>query len=187
MEWISQEKAFNIPNTLTVSRIMLIPAAVYFYKQGDTNAALAVYLLAMLTDALDGWFARKSNQITTVGKLLDPLADKLWLVTMLTLFFIDEKVSGWVLALLGIKEAILIIGSAAAITRGVTVEALAIGKSATAVFTASVTARFAGLEAAANAAMYAAVVLSIAALLWYGWILFVRLSNRELICYHTTQ
>ncbi len=181
MEQICQEKGCNIPNALTVSRILMVPAAVYFYSAENTNAALFIYLLAMLTDALDGFVARRTNQITTLGKLLDPLADKLWLLTMLTLFFIDGMVSGWVLALLIAKEAILIIGSAAAVTRGITVQALPIGKAATAVFTASITARFAGFSFAADAAMYAAVMLSIAAMLWYSWVLAARLSDQRMI------
>ena len=56
---------------------MLIPAAVCFYSRNQVTAALCVYLLAMLTDMLDGLIARKTGQITALGKLLDPLADKL--------------------------------------------------------------------------------------------------------------
>ena len=183
MEKIFREKACNIPNALTVSRIMMIPAAVCFYSRGNANAALVVYLLAMLTDALDGMIARKTRQITTLGKLLDPLADKLWLLTMMTLFFFESRIPGWLLVLLIFKEMFLILGSAAAMARGIVVQALPIGKIVTAVFTASITARFAGLHLAADAAMYAAFALSLAAMLWYVWTV-VRSSGNMKITMH---
>ena len=187
MERIFQEKAFNIPNALTASRIILIPAAVYFYSRDYAIAALAVYLLAMLTDALDGTIARKTGQITTLGKLLDPLADKLWLLTMTALFFLDRKIPGWVLVLLIIKEMFLILGSTAAIAHGIVVQALPIGKTVTAIFTASITARLADLPSAANAAMYVAVVLSLFAMIWYAWMLIVRFGNDKMIRYRSAQ
>ena len=187
MEQIFQKKAFNIPNALTVSRIMLIPAAVCFYSRNQETAALCVYLLAMLTDVLDGMVARKTQQITTLGKLLDPLADKLWLLTMTALFFFESVIPGWVLALLIMKEMFLILGSTAAIARGIVVQALPIGKTVTLIFTASITARLADLPFAADAAMYIALVLSMAAMIWYTWMLVVRLGDEKVIRYRATQ
>lgn len=77
MEHIKQDQIINIPNTLTVIRILLLPVVVWRFVVGDATGALIAYLAAMLTDALDGIIARKFNQITALGKLLDPLADKL--------------------------------------------------------------------------------------------------------------
>ena len=64
---------------------------------GDTTGALIVYMTAMLTDALDGIIARKTNQITALGKLLDPIADKLSLVTLLGLFVSNGEIPLWCL------------------------------------------------------------------------------------------
>ena len=70
----------NLPNTLTVLRILLVPVVVVALldetPNGDAIAA-GVFALAALTDGLDGWIARNRGEITTFGKLMDPLADKL--------------------------------------------------------------------------------------------------------------
>ena len=67
---------WNIPNALTMLRLVLIPVFVYLFWKVDRKAALVVFLVASLTDMLDGMLARKLNQITDFGKLFDPLADK---------------------------------------------------------------------------------------------------------------
>ena len=70
----------NLPNVLTLLRILLVPVLVAALVQegggGDTLAA-AVFVLASITDALDGWIARRQKSVSTFGKLMDPLADKL--------------------------------------------------------------------------------------------------------------
>ena len=73
----------NLPNKLTVLRIIMIPFFIYFlmYNQGEDSLyrglALAVFIIAALTDTLDGIIARKYKLITNFGKFMDPLADKL--------------------------------------------------------------------------------------------------------------
>ena len=88
MEHIRKDKIFNIPNCLTAVRIALLPVVVWRYVIGDKTGALIAYLAAMLTDAVDGFIARKFDQVTALGKLLDPLADKLSLITLMTLFVV---------------------------------------------------------------------------------------------------
>lgn len=117
MEHLKQDKIFNIPNLLTVVRIALLPVVVWRFVVGDMTGALLVYLAAMLTDAVDGIIARRFNQVTALGKLLDPLADKLSLLTLLGLFVSDGQIPVWVLALILIKEAALIIGGGVALKR----------------------------------------------------------------------
>ena len=78
----------NIPNTLTLLRIALIPVfIIVFYLPVDWShiAATAVFSLAAITDALDGYLARKLNQTSTLGAFLDPVADKLMVVVVLVL------------------------------------------------------------------------------------------------------
>jgi CDP-diacylglycerol--glycerol-3-phosphate 3-phosphatidyltransferase len=70
----------NAPNVLTMLRIALIPVLIYCLQagfRGHEIAALAVFLLASLTDTVDGFLARRTNKITALGQLLDPIADKL--------------------------------------------------------------------------------------------------------------
>lgn len=79
----------NTPNKLTVIRVILIPFFMAFYLLGETwstVAALVVFALATATDRLDGHLARKNNQITTFGKLMDPLADKILIMSALICF-----------------------------------------------------------------------------------------------------
>ena len=71
----------NIPNALTISRILLIPVIVGFLVYGHYGYALITLIVAMITDALDGTIARLANQKTQFGAYLDPLADKLLLMT----------------------------------------------------------------------------------------------------------
>lgn len=70
----------NIPNKLTVFRVILIPVFIFLYLFDETwsaFAALFVFILAALTDWYDGYLARKNHQVTTFGKIVDPLADKI--------------------------------------------------------------------------------------------------------------
>ena len=69
----------NIPNFLSLLRIILVPAIVIFLIQGEYVKALIVFVIAGLTDALDGTFARLLNKQTELGAFLDPLADKILL------------------------------------------------------------------------------------------------------------
>ena len=89
----------NLPNKLTLLRIIMIPVfVVLLYLDFPFNnlVALAVFILASITDTLDGYIARKYNLITDFGKFMDPIADKL-LVTAAMLVFVDwHMMPAWV-------------------------------------------------------------------------------------------
>ncbi|MBP3359710.1 MAG: CDP-diacylglycerol--glycerol-3-phosphate 3-phosphatidyltransferase [Clostridia bacterium] len=97
----------NTPNKLTVIRMILVPVFMSFaLASGTVNLAIAlgVFILASLTDWLDGKIARASGQITTFGKFMDPLADKL-LTTAAFLVFMDMKlISPWVIIIILFRE-----------------------------------------------------------------------------------
>ena len=168
MEQICKERVFNVPNVLTLIRIVLLPVIAWRYRIGDRASALIVYLAAMLTDVLDGWIARKTGRITSFGKLLDPIADKLSLLTLLALFVLDGQIPVWVLAVICAKELLMVLGGAAALFNGIVASAQPIGKLTTLLFTVSILLRFIGWKYTADALMYAAAVMSIVALVWYG-------------------
>lgn len=97
----------NIPNLLTLLRILLIPFFFVVYLiDADWSNQLAtfIFVVAALTDWLDGYLARRLNQYTTFGAFLDPVADKLIVATALVLLATDEKVFDNVLPFL--KDAI---------------------------------------------------------------------------------
>lgn len=168
MECMSREKNLNIPNLLTLVRIALLPAIVWRFVQEDWQGSLAIYILSMLTDVADGVIARRFNQTTMLGRLLDPLADKLSLLTMLSLFAAGGQVPMWVLYAVLFKELILIAGSAAALHCGVVVYALPVGKATTVTFALSIILRFLGLKTAADVTMNLSIGLSLVSLVWYA-------------------
>lgn len=102
----------NTPNKLTVLRVILIPIFMIFYlmdSHWSIFAALITYIAASLTDQLDGYLARKNNQVTTFGKLMDPLADKV-LVTAALVCFMEKDIpyiNSWVIIIILAREFIV--------------------------------------------------------------------------------
>ena len=121
---------WNVPNVLTLLRMALIPIFVVFYVVGWEKAALLIFLLASFTDWLDGHLARKHQQITAFGKLMDPLADKLMVCTAL----ICQGVRGifpWPAILIVMtKELVMIVGGTYMLGRGIVVYSNFLGKAA---------------------------------------------------------
>jgi len=181
VERILKENAFNIPNLLTVLRITLLPAIVWRFRHGDSSGALALYIAAMLTDAADGFLARHLNLITAAGQLLDPIADKLSLLTILALFAAEGQISPWFLAAAMLKEGFLVLGSIVALRFDVVVSALPIGKLTTLSFVLSTVMRFLAMRKPADALLAVSFVLSLAALCWYSIQFFRKLQIQRAI------
>ncbi len=103
----------NLPNILTTIRFLLIPVFIYvFFNEGESSTIYATYIfiLAGITDVLDGYLARKFNLITKWGQAMDPLADKLMLIAVLVCFAISKYIPVWVIIIVGLKEILMIIG-----------------------------------------------------------------------------
>jgi CDP-diacylglycerol--glycerol-3-phosphate 3-phosphatidyltransferase len=121
----------NLPNALTLLRILAVPVVVVALlgetPNGDELAA-AVFALAALTDGLDGYFARSRDAITTFGKLMDPLADKLLITAALVSLVSLDRLQAWV-AMVIIAREIAVTGlRAIAAERGVVISASWMGK-----------------------------------------------------------
>src|SRR5437870_552910 len=88
----------NIPNTLTVARLLMIPAILWSFEArlGDQLVAPLLFIAASITDTLDGRIARSTRRVTTLGKFLDPLADKMLILAVLALLVQDELLPAWV-------------------------------------------------------------------------------------------
>lgn len=107
----ARETNINLPNLLTFSRLLLIPIFVLLFSQPTPDrsmAAAAVFGIAAITDLLDGYFARRRSEVTRLGRLLDPVADKLLVLSGLILLVGFQRVSAGV--------AILMIGREVAVT-----------------------------------------------------------------------
>ena len=103
----------NTPNILSIFRLCLVPLFVVVYFSGIPNAPLwaaVVYVIATFTDYLDGHLARKYNCITNLGKVLDPLGDKMFTFAVLSCLTISGLIPWWILAVMAAKELSLGIG-----------------------------------------------------------------------------
>jgi len=107
--------AFNIPNSLTLLRILLIPVFVGLLLYESYELALGALLLAGLTDALDGTIARVANQRTKLGSYLDPLADKLLLTSGFMTLAVLHLVPLWIAILVVSRDMILLTGTLVAL------------------------------------------------------------------------
>jgi cardiolipin synthase len=101
----------NIPNILTAIRFVFVPFFAYYLYNEQYTVAVVLFLLAGITDVLDGVIARKFNMITSFGKLADPLADKMMQLTALTILTIQEIIPLPVLIIVVAKESFMVIGS----------------------------------------------------------------------------
>ena len=141
------DQIWTIPNILTMIRLALIPLYWVLMVQGKTYQALAVYVIASLTDLADGYIARKYHQITNFGKLMDPVADKVMVLSVMLSMVLPlggrPPVLPWApFIILLCKEALMILGGAVLLKKGVVVYAKKIGKIAQLVMVLSLIASF---------------------------------------------
>jgi cardiolipin synthase len=108
----------QIPNILSIIRLLLVPAFIYMFLGLDERTwALFIFALASGTDILDGYLARKYGWITQAGKLLDPLADKLMQASVIICLSVKNIFFIWIAALLLIKDTAMLVGSVIVIRR----------------------------------------------------------------------
>lgn len=124
----------NVPNVLTLIRILLVPVLVVALldqtSDGDVLAAI-VFAIASLTDAIDGYLARSRNAITTFGKLMDPVADKLLIIAALFTLVSLDRVSPWVAMVIVAREFAVTVTRMAVAPSGVVIAANWWGKAKT--------------------------------------------------------
>jgi CDP-diacylglycerol--glycerol-3-phosphate 3-phosphatidyltransferase len=107
----------NVPNVLTVLRILLVPVLVVALLEETGNGdilAAGVFAFASLTDFVDGWLARSSNAVTTFGKLMDPIADKLLVIAALVSLVSLDRLAAWVAMVIIARELAVTIARAQA-------------------------------------------------------------------------
>ena len=97
----------NLPNKLTVGRVIAVPFFIAAYLLGYSPAALIIFIAASITDALDGKIARSQNLVTNFGKIMDPLADKILVYSALCLFIESDIIKAWMLILILAREFIV--------------------------------------------------------------------------------
>ncbi len=174
----------NIPNCLTISRIFFVPLLVAVMVQeripvpwggGEMTSdllALAIFLVAAATDLLDGYLARRWKQVTTIGTLLDPIADKLLVSAALISLVEAGAIRGWLVVLLVGREFAVSGLRAIAAAEGYTISANELGKTKTffqvvSVSLLMVSIHHESVKAWANLSLYVVVFFSLASALSY--------------------
>ena len=100
----------QIPNLLTLARIAAVPVLILFLYDGRYGAALAVFVLAGITDGLDGWIAKRFKCVTRLGSILDPLADKILIVSTYVMLVLAGDLPFWLILLIGFRDLGIIAG-----------------------------------------------------------------------------
>ena len=101
----------NVPNILSVIRLLLVPLFVYLFLGGYVVPAVAVFVIAGATDVIDGFIARKFNCTSTLGKILDPLADKCLQLSAFVCLWIEDYILWWMPLIYFIKELATALGA----------------------------------------------------------------------------
>ncbi|HUB35595.1 MAG TPA: CDP-diacylglycerol--glycerol-3-phosphate 3-phosphatidyltransferase [Solirubrobacteraceae bacterium] len=174
----------NLPNMLTVLRIMLVPVLVVALlgdtREGDVLAA-AVFALASLTDFVDGYLARSREDVTTFGKLMDPLADKLLIVAALVALVSLNRLEAWIAMVIITRELAVTVARLGASQAGVVMEASNSGKLKTCLQIAAILALIAvqGEPLWVSVLVYLAVIVTVVSGLDFFFGLRRRLAEAQ--------
>lgn len=109
----------TVPNLLSVLRIILIPPFMYFFLEKNYIMSAVLLVISGLSDAFDGFIARTFNQVTALGKMLDPIADKLTLIAIMVCITIFSPIVLPVMVILIIKDVVMLIGGSRLIKKGI--------------------------------------------------------------------
>ena len=173
----------TLPDQLTVARVLAVPLVVVLFAWDFPDHAYwatAVFVVAMATDQVDGWLARRRNQTSALGALLDPIADKVLVLATLVMLVEEGVAPGWMVAAIVARELLVSGLRLAAVQRQIVVGARDLGKVKT--WAQAIAAAIAGFAAAgawsdtvAWWALLVAVVLT-----WISGLDYARVAPRVL-------
>ena len=103
----------NVPNTISLFRLVLVPVVVYLLTQSAYAYALVVFLIASISDGIDGWIARHYNLCTPLGAMLDPVADKLIILSCLMTLTWQSLIPLWLTLSLLARDMVVVLGAMA--------------------------------------------------------------------------
>ena len=173
----------SLPDQLTVARVVAVPIVVLLFAWDFPNHAYwatAVFVVAMATDQVDGWLARRRGTSSPLGKLLDPVADKVLVLAALVMLVGEGVAPGWMVALIVVREILVSGLRLAAVERGVVLGARDLGRIKT--WAQALAAAIAGLAAAGawseDVAWWALLVALLAT--WISGLDYARVAPRVL-------
>jgi cardiolipin synthase len=170
------DRIFTVPNALSLLRLFMVPIVVALLLSGADGLAAALFVLAALTDFLDGRIARRAGP-TRLGRILDPVADRLMLSSVAVVLAIRDLLPAWVVAILVGRDLLALLGS---LVVGSKIRVNRVGKAATAVLMVAVAFVVISPGKIGEIMFYAGFVLSVAAGLLYVKSLRQILSGGEL-------
>lgn len=154
----------NLANKITLFRVVLIPIFMFFLLSNISNGqyiAAAIFIIASLTDTLDGYIARSRNQVTNFGKFMDPLADKLLVSAALISLVELKRVPAWMVVVIIAREFAITGLRVIAASEGVTIAASSLGKIKTITQLVSVIAILFNIHPFDTIMLYTAVFFTI--------------------------
>jgi CDP-diacylglycerol--glycerol-3-phosphate 3-phosphatidyltransferase len=125
-----------VANALTMSRLLLIPAFIYFLARSPDGSSIpgaCLFILASLTDWLDGWVARRTATVSEFGRVADPLADHLLIGSALIILLVKGALPTTAVMVLLVRDAYILAGSYVLSRRGIRINVTLLGKLSTAV------------------------------------------------------
>jgi CDP-diacylglycerol--glycerol-3-phosphate 3-phosphatidyltransferase len=176
-------RTVSVPDQLTVLRVAAVPVVILLYAWNFENHAYwatTIFLIAMATDQVDGWLARRSGTSSQLGKLLDPVADKVLVLAVLVMLVGEGVAPAWMVALIVVREILVSGLRLAALERGVVLGARDLGRLKT--WAQAVAAAVAGFAAAGawsdDVAWWALLIALIAT--WVSGLDYARVAPRVL-------
>ena len=184
MRTASSTNVSNLPNILTIVRIACIPPVVVFLNfPGKVGSLLAgiCFGLAFVTDILDGFFARRYGAVTTFGKFLDPLADKILVTVTMIMLIPLKRIPVWMVIVIVTREMAVTGLRAVAVKEGIVIQARVLGKYKTILQSVALAGlcvhyTYFGLNfhKIGMVVLWAALILTV----WSGWEYFRQFSRR---------
>jgi cardiolipin synthase len=166
--------ALQPPNVVTIARLALVPVVIAFLLSGNRAAAVAVLALSMAGDGLDGYLARRSGRVTELGKILDPVADKVAIDAVLGCLAAAREFPLWAFGLVLARDAAIVAGALFLARRASsTPQSVWVGKAALVALAAMTLAFVADARPLEAPLMAAAMALVVASGAWYA-VLFRR-------------
>lgn len=178
---------FNVPNTISFIRLALIPWFVWLVSQGDYGWAGVLLGVIGATDWIDGFLARKLDQVTELGKFLDPLADRVAVIVAVVAGLLTPVLPAWFAIALIVREVAIGIGAIYGWRNGVTrLDVRFLGKAATLALYVSITAFYIGAGVDAAFPLWIAYLTGVPGLVMYYWVAAQYLGDMQRAVRDTT-
>ncbi len=166
----TSRERFTISNVITISRLFMLPFIVYFLLTRRTTVAFVIMCLSLLSDVIDGYFARLLKQVSHLGELLDPLCDKISLAVILATLVVIRAVPLWAAIVVVGRDFLILIGSLFVYThRLVIFRSNLLGKATGFLFGAMTLAYTINLRQLGSWILYTAILCMMATFITYAY------------------